>query len=145
MRRRGKQPAQGMVEYSLVLALVAVVAIVVLTVLGGTISSFYSNVVCSLGHSVCVGGPGASPGASPSPSPSPAPAYASVIAADSPLNYFQLEGTSPFIDSGSLNQPGTASGGVSSGALGIVANGASYASAGAITWAGSGKPSTGAR
>ena len=39
---------QGMVEYALILVLVAIAAIVILGLLGGTISNVFSNVVSAL-------------------------------------------------------------------------------------------------
>jgi Flp pilus assembly pilin Flp len=39
---------QGMVEYALILVLVAVAAVVIMTVLGSTISQVFSNVVSAL-------------------------------------------------------------------------------------------------
>ena len=94
-----QRSGQGMVEYSLILALVAIVAIVILTVLGSTVSEVYSNVVCDLQHGTC-SGPPASPVPSPSPSPSPVPlSYQATILADSPSGYWRLDST-PCTDGG---------------------------------------------
>ena len=46
-RRRGS--GQGMVEYALILVLIAVVVIVALTALGGAISAAFGRVVSALG------------------------------------------------------------------------------------------------
>ena len=43
-----RKAAQGMVEYALILVLVAIAAIVILGVLGSTISKVFSNVVAAL-------------------------------------------------------------------------------------------------
>ena len=45
LRKRG----QGMVEYALLLALVAIAAIAILTTMGTTISQVFSNVVSAFG------------------------------------------------------------------------------------------------
>ena len=47
MRLLGKL-GQGMVEYALILVLVAIATIVIITVLGGSISKVFSNVVNAL-------------------------------------------------------------------------------------------------
>lgn len=48
---RRAQRGQGMVEYALILVLVAVVVIVALTALGGQISSVFSHITSTLaGH-----------------------------------------------------------------------------------------------
>jgi pilus assembly protein Flp/PilA len=47
-RRRPTEHGQGLVEYALILILIAIVAILSLIILGGTLSSMISNV----GHSV---------------------------------------------------------------------------------------------
>jgi pilus assembly protein Flp/PilA len=44
-----RQRAQAMVEYALILVLIAVVVIVGLTALGGAISGVFSRIVSSLG------------------------------------------------------------------------------------------------
>lgn len=52
LRRWGEAPAargQGLVEYALVLVLVAVVVIAILTVLGPQIGNVFSHVNCALG------------------------------------------------------------------------------------------------
>ncbi len=49
--QRSTQRGQGMVEYALILVLVAVVVIVALTALGGQISSVFSHITSTLaGH-----------------------------------------------------------------------------------------------
>jgi pilus assembly protein Flp/PilA len=49
--RRRSQRGQGMVEYALILVLVAVVVIVALTALGGQIASVFSHITSTLaGH-----------------------------------------------------------------------------------------------
>jgi Flp pilus assembly pilin Flp len=47
-RRRPTEHGQGLVEYALILILIAIVAILSLIILGGTLSTMISNV----GHSV---------------------------------------------------------------------------------------------
>ena len=47
-RRRPTEHGQGLVEYALILIFIAIVAILSLIILGGTLSSMISNV----GHSV---------------------------------------------------------------------------------------------
>lgn len=47
-----KQEGQGMVEYGLIIALIAVVAIVALTSVGQTIGHLFNNVVGNLGGTV---------------------------------------------------------------------------------------------
>ena len=47
-----REEGQGMAEYGLILALVAVVVIVALTALGGSISAKFDEVVAGLGGSV---------------------------------------------------------------------------------------------
>ncbi len=42
---------QSMVEYALILVLIAVVAIGVLLIMGGEIKNIFSNIAGSLGHS----------------------------------------------------------------------------------------------
>jgi pilus assembly protein Flp/PilA len=42
------QPGQGLVEYALILMLVAIIVIVVLIVLGPAISNMFSNVVANI-------------------------------------------------------------------------------------------------
>ncbi len=44
----GKSKGQGMVEYALILALVSVVAIIILTTLGGQIKTVFPSVVTAL-------------------------------------------------------------------------------------------------
>lgn len=46
-RHRGLEGDQGLVEYALILVLVAVVAIVVLTALGAGVSNTFQNITCS--------------------------------------------------------------------------------------------------
>ena len=53
--RLGRQPGQGMVEYSLILVLVAVVLVVMLLTMGRQIGNVFSNVVAAIG---CYAGPG---------------------------------------------------------------------------------------
>ncbi|MBI2953935.1 MAG: Flp family type IVb pilin [Chloroflexi bacterium] len=48
MRWLKREEGQGMVEYGLILALVAVVVIAVLTVLGPAVGNIFSSVVSSL-------------------------------------------------------------------------------------------------
>lgn len=48
-RHRRNEEGQGMVEYGLILVLIAVVAIIGLTVLGHTTDNLYSNVANLLG------------------------------------------------------------------------------------------------
>jgi len=43
-----EQPGQGMVEYALILALVAVVVIAILIVLGPTIGNMFSVITCNI-------------------------------------------------------------------------------------------------
>ena len=50
------ESGQGMVEYGLILALVAVVVIVALTAMGGQISEIFDSVVESLGGGGADGG-----------------------------------------------------------------------------------------
>jgi DNA-binding beta-propeller fold protein YncE len=85
-RKRG----QGLVEVSLVVALVAIAAITILTVAGGTISQVFSNVVCDVqggDPSVFPTSPCAhftpSPGGSPSPSAAPSTSPSASPDADS--------------------------------------------------------------
>lgn len=69
-----------MVEYSVILVLVAIAAIVTLSLVGNTASLVFSNVVCSIKSGgpnifpgdpcVSVGGPSPTPSVAPSPSPS---------------------------------------------------------------------------
>jgi pilus assembly protein Flp/PilA len=46
---RGRQRAQGMVEYALILVLVSIVVIVILLTMGNQIANVFSNVVAALG------------------------------------------------------------------------------------------------
>jgi Flp pilus assembly pilin Flp len=48
MMNLARKLGQGMVEYALILVLVAIAAIVILTLLGTTISQVFSNVVAAL-------------------------------------------------------------------------------------------------
>ena len=48
MMNLARKAAQGMVEYALILVLVAIAAIVILTTLGTTISKVFSNIVSAL-------------------------------------------------------------------------------------------------
>ena len=43
-----REEGQGMVEYGLIIALVAVVVVVALTAMGGTISNLFNNIKTSL-------------------------------------------------------------------------------------------------
>lgn len=43
-----KEKGQGLVEYALILVLVAIVVIVILAILGPTIGNVFSNIVASL-------------------------------------------------------------------------------------------------
>jgi pilus assembly protein Flp/PilA len=45
-----RQQGQGVTEYALILMLIAVVVILMLGVLGGTVGNHYSNVASSLPH-----------------------------------------------------------------------------------------------
>jgi len=47
-RRRPSEQGQGLVEYALILVLIAIVAIISLIFLGGTLSSMLSNVGTSV-------------------------------------------------------------------------------------------------
>jgi len=50
-RLRSTEEGQGLVEYALILVLVAIVAVVILATLGGTISNgLYRNGVCVIGN-----------------------------------------------------------------------------------------------
>ena len=53
--RLGRQPGQGMVEYALILVLVAVVLVVILLTMGRQIGNVFSNVAAAIG---CYAGPG---------------------------------------------------------------------------------------
>ena len=44
-----KEKGQGLVEYALILVLIAIVVIAVLTLLGGQVSEVFSNIVSGLG------------------------------------------------------------------------------------------------
>lgn len=46
--KRSTEAGQGLVEYALILVLVAVVAIIALSLVGGTIADTFENIVCSL-------------------------------------------------------------------------------------------------
>jgi pilus assembly protein Flp/PilA len=47
-RLRGAAPGQGMVEYALILMLIAIVIVVILGLLGGHVSHLYSNIANGL-------------------------------------------------------------------------------------------------
>jgi pilus assembly protein Flp/PilA len=49
VRRRSRQEGQGMVEYSLIIVLIAIVALVALQVLGHSAGNLYSNISNSFG------------------------------------------------------------------------------------------------
>lgn len=51
-----KEQGQGLVEYALILVLVAIVVIAILLILGPTVGNVFSRVVCTLQPNVC--GPG---------------------------------------------------------------------------------------
>ncbi|MGC9397562.1 MAG: Flp family type IVb pilin [Anaerolineae bacterium] len=44
-----REEGQGLVEYALILVLIAIVVIVILTVLGGQISTIFSQITSGLG------------------------------------------------------------------------------------------------
>jgi pilus assembly protein Flp/PilA len=44
-----KEEGQGLVEYALILVLIAIVVIVILTVLGGQVSEIFSQITSGLG------------------------------------------------------------------------------------------------
>ncbi len=44
-----REEGQGLVEYALILVLIAIVVIVILTTLGGTVRTVFSNIVSGLG------------------------------------------------------------------------------------------------
>ena len=46
-----REEGQGLVEYALILVLIAIVVIIILTTLGNTISGVFSNIVSGLGGS----------------------------------------------------------------------------------------------
>jgi len=52
---RGQQEGQGLVEYALMLMLIAIVAISALLFLGSNLSSTLSSVANSVGNAPCVG------------------------------------------------------------------------------------------
>ena len=62
MRIRAGKKGQGLVEYSVILILVAIACLVIVTALGSGLGSVYSNVVCNLKNQSCVP---ASPSSSP--------------------------------------------------------------------------------
>jgi pilus assembly protein Flp/PilA len=43
-----REEGQGLTEYGLILVLIAVVVVIILTVLGGQISTFFSNITSSI-------------------------------------------------------------------------------------------------
>ncbi len=45
-----REEGQGLVEYALILVLIAIVVIIILTTLGGVIRNVFSNVVSGLGQ-----------------------------------------------------------------------------------------------
>lgn len=47
-RLRGGAPGQGMVEYALILMLIAIVIVVILGLLGGHVTNLYSNIANGL-------------------------------------------------------------------------------------------------
>ncbi len=49
--REFREKGQGLVEYALILVLIAVVTIVILTTLGGRVSSVFSRISSALGGS----------------------------------------------------------------------------------------------
>lgn len=51
-----KEQGQGLVEYALILVLVAIVVIAILLILGPTVGNVFSRVVCTIQPNVC--GPG---------------------------------------------------------------------------------------
>ena len=58
-RRFIRQQGQGLVEYALILVLVAIVVIVILAILGPAIGNIFSNIVVALGGGGVVSGAGA--------------------------------------------------------------------------------------
>ena len=62
MRKRMKQPnGQGLVEYALILVLVAVIVIAILTLLGPQVGNVFSRVVDGLGGATTANGGGGKP------------------------------------------------------------------------------------
>ena len=67
MKRTKKQNGQGLVEYALILVLVAVVVIAILTLLGPQVGNVFSRVVNGLGVVTTQGGGSGGPPPPPSP------------------------------------------------------------------------------
>jgi len=45
---RLRKPGQGLVEYALILVLIAIVVIIILALLGGTVNNIFSTIASSL-------------------------------------------------------------------------------------------------
>jgi Flp pilus assembly pilin Flp len=72
LRQRPLQAAQGLVEYVLILALVAVVALGATSLVGGQIASSFSN-VADVMSGLTTGDGGSAPPATSVPQPTPVP------------------------------------------------------------------------
>ncbi|MGH7642878.1 MAG: hypothetical protein ACRENX_07695 [Candidatus Dormibacteria bacterium] len=64
---------QGMVEYALILVLIAIAAIAILTVVGGNTSDVFSNINTGLGAASPSSSPSATPTAKPTKTPKATP------------------------------------------------------------------------
>ena len=74
--RQSRESGQGLVEYALILALVAVLAISATMFLGKQVSGSLSNVGNQIGASVTSGASQSTPTPTPTPPPTPKPASA---------------------------------------------------------------------
>ena len=63
--KKAQENGQGLVEYALILVLVAVVVIAILTVLGPQVGNVFSRVVDGFGDSSATGGGGGGGGTTP--------------------------------------------------------------------------------
>jgi Flp pilus assembly pilin Flp len=107
-----------MIEISLILVLIAIVAIVVLTLLGGRISNTFSCVVHNLQGQTCTSSQIASPG-----NPGAGATYAAAVQADNPVAYWKLDDSGTSIADAVGAHTGTLSGSATEGLPGALGGG----------------------
>jgi len=118
LKRRG----QGMTEISMLLAVVAIAAIIILTLFGGKVGSLFQCVVKDLQGQACT----ASDAASASPF-APGGAYAGAVEADSPTAYWRLDDSGTVIADAVGGHNGTLAGTAAEGVPGALDGGSDKA------------------